>query len=191
MRLLAGIAAGVIASGLILQALGLAHTPTPTRLVAEASALRRAQHQAEVVVPLLMVPLGLLGLVVLWFVLGTAAEQRRPELALTRLRGQGVGGARAQLLAELMPAVIVGVLIGGGGGVAKRLMTLALDATQQEPPASGTSLMADGHVVGHITSAVYSPERDAIIALAYVHRDAAEVGRVLTVDGGAAATIVA
>jgi hypothetical protein len=35
MRLLAGIAAGVIASGLILQALGLAHTPTPTRLVAE------------------------------------------------------------------------------------------------------------------------------------------------------------
>jgi hypothetical protein len=35
MRLLAGIAAGVIASGLILQAFGLAHTPTPTRLVAE------------------------------------------------------------------------------------------------------------------------------------------------------------
>jgi glycine cleavage system aminomethyltransferase T len=51
--------------------------------------------------------------------------------------------------------------------------------------------MVDGHVVGHITSAVYSPARDAIIALAYVHRDAAEVGRVLTVDGGAAAAIVA
>jgi hypothetical protein len=35
MRLLAGIAAGVIASGLILQTFGLAHTPTQTRLVAE------------------------------------------------------------------------------------------------------------------------------------------------------------
>jgi glycine cleavage system aminomethyltransferase T len=37
---------------------------------------------------------------------------------------------------------------------------------------------------------VYSPARDAIIALAYVHRDAAEVGRVLTIDGGATVTIV-
>lgn len=35
MRLLAGIAAGVIASGLILRVVGLARTPTPTRLVAE------------------------------------------------------------------------------------------------------------------------------------------------------------
>jgi folate-binding protein YgfZ len=87
--------------------------------------------------------------------------------------------------------IIIRILHRGGGRVAKRLMALALDATQQEPPASGTSLAADGHVVGHITSAVYSPARDAIIALAYVHRDAAEVGRVLTVDGGAAAAIVA
>jgi glycine cleavage system aminomethyltransferase T len=51
--------------------------------------------------------------------------------------------------------------------------------------------MADGHAVGHVTSVVYSPARAAIIALAYVHRDAAEVGRVLTIDGGATATIVA
>jgi hypothetical protein len=88
-----------------------------TGLIAEAAALRRAQHQAQVVVPLLMVPLGLLGLVVLWLVLGTAAEQRRPELALARLRGRGVGGARAQLLAELMPPVVAGAVLGGAGGI--------------------------------------------------------------------------
>jgi glycine cleavage system aminomethyltransferase T len=69
-------------------------------------------------------------------------------------------------------------------------MTIAFDATLQEPPAPGTSLIADGHVVGHVTSAAYSPARGAIIALAYVHRDAAEVGRVLTIDGGAIATAV-
>jgi folate-binding protein YgfZ len=86
--------------------------------------------------------------------------------------------------------IIIRILHRGGGRVAKRLMTVAFDATQQESPASGTSLMADGHVIGHVTSAVYSPARDAIIALAYVHRDAAEVGRVLTIDGGATATIV-
>jgi folate-binding protein YgfZ len=86
--------------------------------------------------------------------------------------------------------IIIRILHRGGGRVAKRLMMVAFDATVREPPASGTFLLADGHAVGHVTSAVCSPARDAIVALAYVHRDAAEVGRVLTVDVGATATIV-
>jgi folate-binding protein YgfZ len=87
--------------------------------------------------------------------------------------------------------IIIRILHRGGGRVAKRLMTVMFGATVQEPPAPGTSLLADGHAVGHVTSAVYSPARDAIVALAYVHRDAAAVGRVLTIDGGGTGAIVA
>src|SRR6476469_7563345 len=47
----------------------------------------RGREQSGLIVPLLMAQLGLLALVVLWLVLGAAIEQRRPEVALARLRG--------------------------------------------------------------------------------------------------------
>lgn len=78
--------------------------------IARAAAQGRAQ--ARVTVPLLMVQLALLAAVVLWLVLGAATEQRRPEIAVARLRGRGVGGARRLLLGELGSLVLSGVPLG-------------------------------------------------------------------------------
>jgi hypothetical protein len=77
-----------------------------------ADRVREAQEQSRITIPALMVPLGLLGLVVLWMALGAGADQRRPEVAVARLRGRGVGGARAHLLRELIPIVLAGVPLG-------------------------------------------------------------------------------
>lgn len=72
----------------------------------------RGRRQALVTVPLLMSQLGLLALFVLVLTLGAAVEQRRPEVAVARLRGAGRGGARRLVLAELLPVVLAGVPVG-------------------------------------------------------------------------------
>lgn len=77
-----------------------------------AAQVRAAQVQLGTIVPLLVIQLGLLSLVVLWLVLTAAIDQRRPELAVARLRGQRVAGARRLLLGELLPAALLGVPIG-------------------------------------------------------------------------------
>ncbi|MEO8482157.1 MAG: glycine cleavage T C-terminal barrel domain-containing protein [Acidobacteriota bacterium] len=79
--------------------------------------------------------------------------------------------------------IIIRILHRGGGRVAKRLVKLALDPGLMTPPASGTNVLASGHAVGHITSAAFSPANSRVIALAYVHRDSAEVGTPLTIEG--------
>jgi len=70
------------------------------------------QRQARTIVPLLMGQLALLAVVVLGLVAGAAVEQRRPELALARLRGRGAGGASWLLMSELGTIVAVGVPLG-------------------------------------------------------------------------------
>jgi len=69
-------------------------------------------EQSRVTVPLLMAQLGLLALVVLWLTLLAVTEQRRPEVALARLRGRGRRGARALLMGELLPVALAGVVPG-------------------------------------------------------------------------------
>jgi folate-binding protein YgfZ len=86
--------------------------------------------------------------------------------------------------------IIIRILHRGGGRVAKRLMKLAFDPAVTVPPAAGASVLAAGHPVGHITSAVFSPAADRVIALAYVHRDSAEVGTPLTLEGSNASAVV-
>jgi putative ABC transport system permease protein len=81
-------------------------------LPAIADQVRDAKDQSRLTIPALTVPLGVLGLVVLWMALGAAVEQRRPEVAVARLRGQGVRGAQAHLLRELLPIVLAGVPLG-------------------------------------------------------------------------------
>ncbi len=76
------------------------------------AAVARGRAQAAVTIPLLTAQLGLLGVVVLWLVLGAATEQRRPEVAVTRLRGGGARGARRLLLRELGTLALVGVPLG-------------------------------------------------------------------------------
>ena len=97
------------------------------------------RRQAHVTVPLLMIQFGLLALFVLGLVLGAAVEQRRPELALARLRGAGRGDARRLVVAEVLPVVLAGVPV----GVAAALVLAALarhtvldDAAPFEVPGS-------------------------------------------------------
>ncbi|MFC4784805.1 FtsX-like permease family protein [Nocardioides sp. MAHUQ-72] len=77
-----------------------------------AKDIRDQTEQSRVTVPLLMAQLGLLAVVVLWLVLLAVTEQRRPEVALARLRGRGRRGARGLLLGELLPVALVGVVPG-------------------------------------------------------------------------------
>lgn len=78
--------------------------------------------------------------------------------------------------------VIIRVLHRGGGRVARRLVSLAFDEALPELPAAGTQLYVDGREVGRITSAAWSPHGRRAIALGYVHRDHADVGRRITAD---------
>jgi len=93
---------------------------------AVARQVRDARDQSRLTIPALMVPLGVLGLVVLWMALGAAVEQRRPEVAVARLRGQGVRGAHAHLLRQLVPLVLAGVPLGLGIAVAASWATRRL-----------------------------------------------------------------
>ncbi len=83
------------------------------------------QRQARTIVPLLIGQLAVLAVVVLGLVAAAAVEQRRPELALGRLRGRGPSGAAAMVLRELGVVVAAGVPVGfalalGLGEVARR-----------------------------------------------------------------------
>ncbi|WP_395659850.1 FtsX-like permease family protein [Nocardioides sp.] len=100
---------------------GLLQQPTPvsgatftylTGINDLADEVRDQTGQSRVTVPLLMAQLGLLAGVVLWLVLLAVTEQRRPEVALARLRGRGRGGARRLLLGELLPVTLAGVVPG-------------------------------------------------------------------------------
>ena len=74
------------------------------------------RHQARTVIPLLAVQLAVLGIVVLAFVCAAATEQRRPEIALARLRGHGTLGAAGMLLRELGLLVLAGCAVGAALG---------------------------------------------------------------------------
>jgi hypothetical protein len=70
------------------------------------------REQSRSVIPLLAAQLAVLGIVVLAFVCAAATEQRRPEIALARLRGHGSRGAAVMLLRELGVLVLAGGVIG-------------------------------------------------------------------------------
>lgn len=77
-----------------------------------ASGVQDQIDQSRVTVPLLMAQLCLLAVVVLWLILLAITEQRRPEVALARLRGRGRRGARRLLLGELLPITLVALVPG-------------------------------------------------------------------------------
>jgi folate-binding protein YgfZ len=84
--------------------------------------------------------------------------------------------------------VIIRVLHRGHGRVARRLVGLVFD--QASPLARGAIVKSGARDTGKITSAVHSPSLGRPIALAYVQRDFAAPGTVLSVDG-ALATVTA
>src|SRR5207342_579014 len=67
--------------------------------------------------------------------------------------------------------VIIRVLHRGHGRVARKLVGLVMEGTVV--PAADAAISAEGRQTGHVTSAVWSPARQAPIALGYVHRDLA------------------
>ncbi|MEO9151432.1 MAG: FtsX-like permease family protein, partial [Lapillicoccus sp.] len=97
-----------------------------TRIGDLAAGVVEGQRQARLIVPLVMGQIGLLAVVVLGLVAASAVEQRRPELALVRLRGRGGAGAARVLLLELGTVVALGAPVGyaaavGLGEVARRV----------------------------------------------------------------------
>jgi folate-binding protein YgfZ len=86
--------------------------------------------------------------------------------------------------------IVIRMLHRGGGRVAKRLVTLAIDQTEETPlPAARSSLLVDGSAVGHLTSVAFSPSRGRVVALGYLRREAAEIGRRVTTGTGLAAEV--
>lgn len=65
------------------------------------------------------------------------------------------------------------------GHVAKKLTGVLLNT--KAPVDTGTTLTIDGKEIGRITSATYSPQFDAVIALAYVRYEHLAVGTQVTV----------
>lgn len=59
-----------------------------------------------------------------------------------------------------------------------------------EVPASGTSLLADGKEIGHVTRAAYSPLLQAPIGMAYLRRENSAVGSEVELTSGRAIVIV-
>ena len=86
--------------------------------------------------------------------------------------------------------VIVRILHRGGGRVAKRLVGLVVEGDCV--PAARAAVSTASGDIGRVTSAAWSPRLSRPVALAYVHRDAAEPGTAVQVacDGEAAAATV-
>jgi hypothetical protein len=83
-----------------------------TQLPSIIDGIRVGQHQLRVIVPLLMAQLGLLAGAILLLVAQAAVEQRRPEVALARLRGRSREGAGRIVMGELAVTVAIGLPLG-------------------------------------------------------------------------------
>jgi putative ABC transport system permease protein len=96
----------------------LLQNPGPDRVLMEtnlpslAERVATGSQQGRTTAVVLVVQLLVLVAVVLWMVLVAATEDRRPELALARLRGRGRRGGAAYLLSELVPLTLIGVALG-------------------------------------------------------------------------------
>lgn len=88
---------------------------TATALSGLPDVISRAEtgrDHAHQLVPLFVVQLALLAALALWLVLGAAVEQRRPEVAVVRMRGGDARSCRRLLVAELGPPILLGWLVG-------------------------------------------------------------------------------
>ncbi|TCC05918.1 FtsX-like permease family protein [Kribbella soli] len=74
------------------------------------------REQATTIIPLVMVQVALFAVVVLALALAAVVDQRRPEIALSRLRGSAAGRTHRKLTLELGLPVCVGTLLGGPVG---------------------------------------------------------------------------
>jgi folate-binding protein YgfZ len=59
-----------------------------------------------------------------------------------------------------------------------------------EAPASGSSLLADGKEIGHVTRVAYSPALQAPIGMGYVRRENSAIGSEIELGSGKATVII-
>ncbi|GAA0589118.1 ABC transporter permease [Kribbella sandramycini] len=84
--------------------------------------IRHERAQAATIIPLVMVQVALFGLVVLALALAVVVDQRRPELAVARLRGSTARRTSKTLTVELGLPVLIGTLLGAPLGFALLLI---------------------------------------------------------------------
>jgi len=77
--------------------------------------------------------------------------------------------------------VIVRVTHRGGGRVAKKLVRWKADPSAAVVPLSGARIFSEARDIGRVTSAAFSPGREAVVGLGYVHRDFVDPGTEVTV----------
>lgn len=83
-----------------------------TGLVGVIDAIQAERGQATTIIPLVMVQVALFGAVVLSLALAAVVDQRRPEIAVARLRGAGARSTGRMLAIELGMPVLIGMLSG-------------------------------------------------------------------------------
>jgi folate-binding protein YgfZ len=77
--------------------------------------------------------------------------------------------------------VIVRVTHRGGGRVAKKLVRWKADPSAAVVPLADARIFAETRDIGRVTSAAFSPSREAVVGLGYVHRDFVTPGTEVTV----------
>lgn len=77
--------------------------------------------------------------------------------------------------------VIVRVTHRGGGRVAKKLVRWKADPSAAIVPLADARIFAETRDIGRVTSAAFSPSREAVVGLGYVHRDFVTAGTEVTV----------
>lgn len=77
--------------------------------------------------------------------------------------------------------VIVRVTHRGGGRVAKKLVRWKADPSAAVVPLAGARIFSEARDIGRVTSAAFSPGREAVVGLGYVHRDFVDPGTEVTV----------
>jgi folate-binding protein YgfZ len=83
--------------------------------------------------------------------------------------------------------VIIRVLHRGHGRIARRLVGLRIAG--EAVPTAGTPIRVADRDIGSVTSAAFSPHLGSPVALGYVHRDFAEPGTAVTIDGAPAEVV--
>jgi putative ABC transport system permease protein len=99
--------------------------------------IQAERKQATTIIPLVMVQVALFGVVVLALALAAVVDQRRPQLAIARLRGSSARRTGWALAAELGVPVLIGTLAGIVGGFGLLLVVRATwlnDAAPLELP---------------------------------------------------------
>jgi folate-binding protein YgfZ len=86
--------------------------------------------------------------------------------------------------------IVIRILHRGGGRVAKHLVLLEFGPDVEALPGLRGVLETDGATAGYVTSAAFSPARGRVVALAYLQREAATVGRTVTLAGSGAVAVV-